>query len=224
MEHKLTPDEWKIYNYLKDHTGEWVPQEHLALDLFGDELYKEGYAYYANFNFHNSNVRKKLTNAIRNLNNSSVIQKIILSSSKGVKIADKDEIDNYIGRQINSVIKRLNRVKKIAKKASLDGQCKIIFGKYERAVIEAFPSEENKPKPKYKVGDIVYHILIRYDYEGNKLYIPQKEYIKKVYVGKTTITYYCRYAKQGIPEKHLYSTLEAVNAKIKELTCRQLAE
>lgn len=143
MEHKLTPDDWKIYNYLKDHTGEWVPQEHLALDLFGDELYKEGYAYYANFNFHNSNVRKKLTNAIRNLNNSSVIQKIILSSSKGVKIAEKDEIDKYIGRHINAVVARLNRLKLIAKKASLDGQYKITFGKYERQIIEAFPKNND---------------------------------------------------------------------------------
>lgn len=140
MEHKLTPDEWKIYNYLKDHTDKWVPQEILAKDLFYDEWYR---THYDGIPFHDTKVRKKLTNAIRNLNNSFVIQKIILSSSKGVKIAERDEIDKYIGRHINCVVARLNRLKLIAKKASRDGQYKITFGKYERQIIEAFPKDND---------------------------------------------------------------------------------
>lgn len=137
---KLTSDDWKIYNYLKEHTGEWVTQTDLAKNLFYDEWYR---THYDGIPFHDTKVRKKLTNAIRNLNNSSVIQKIILSSSKGIKIAEKDEIDKYIGRHINAVVARLNRLKLIAKKASLDGQYKITFGKYERQIIEAFPKNND---------------------------------------------------------------------------------
>ena len=139
MEHKLTPVEWKIYNYLKEHTDEWIMQEDLAIDLFSDEWDNQ---VSKATGFHNTALRKTITNAIRNLNNSPIIQKIILSSSKGVKIANRDEVDNYIGRHINAVVARLNRLKLIAKKASRDGQYKITFGKYERQIVEAFPKEE----------------------------------------------------------------------------------
>lgn len=141
MEHKLTTDEWKIYNYLKDHNNEWIQQEDLAYDLFYNEWLND--VKYSETDFHNTAIRKKITNAIRNLNNSPIIQKIILSSSKGVKIAERDEIDKYIGRHINCVVARLNRLKLIAKKASRDGQYKITFGKYERQIIEAFPKDND---------------------------------------------------------------------------------
>lgn len=141
MEHKLTPDEWKIYNYLKDHNNKWIQQEDLAYDLFYNEWLND--VKYSETDFHNTAIRKKITNAIRNLNNSPIIQKIILSSSKGVKIAERDEIDKYIGRHINCVVARLNRLKLIAKKASRDGQYKITFGKYERQIIEAFPKDND---------------------------------------------------------------------------------
>lgn len=140
MEHKLTPVEWRIYNYLKDHTDEWVSQEIMAKDLFFDEWYR---AHYDRIPFHDTKVRKIITNAIRNLNNSPVIQKIILSSSKGVKITNRDEVDKYIGRHINAVVARLNRLKLLSKKASMNGQYKITFGKYERQIIEAFPKDND---------------------------------------------------------------------------------
>lgn len=138
MADKLTPDEWKIYNYLKEHTGEWIMQKDIAKALYYHEWYR---THYDGIPFHDTKVRKKITNAIRNLNNSPGIQKIILSSSKGVKIANKDDIDKYIGRHINAVVARLNRLKLIAEKASRDGQYKITFGKYEREIIEAFPKD-----------------------------------------------------------------------------------
>ena len=140
MERKLTSDEWKIYNYLKDHTHEYVTERRIADTLFHEEWRAQ--ALERGQPFHDLPIRHKITEAIRHLNESSVIQKIILSTKQGIKIADKDDIDKYIGGQINAVIRRLNRLKKIAKKASMDGQCKITFGKYERAVIEAFPKDE----------------------------------------------------------------------------------
>lgn len=137
---KLTSDDWKIYNYLKYHTGKWVSQERIAKALFGGDYDEETIA--LGKDFHNTNIRKYITNSIRRLNESDTIQKIILSSSKGIKIAERDEIDKYIARHINCVVARLNRLKLIAKKASRDGQYKITFGKYERQIVEAFPKEE----------------------------------------------------------------------------------
>lgn len=125
--------QWALYNYLKTQP-DWVTQKEIALAIPSaypctvEEMQ----------DFHNCNARHSITNDIRTLNNSGMIQKIILSTSKGVKIANEQEFEDYIGRQINAAVRRLQYVKSLAEKGNRDKQMKVTFGKFERDTIEAF--------------------------------------------------------------------------------------
>lgn len=125
--------QWALYTFLKNQT-DWITQKAIALALPSvypctvEEMQ----------DFHNCAARHSITNDIRTLNNSGMIQKIILSSSNGVKIANEEEFDKYIGKQINAAVRRLGYVKRLAEKGNRDKQMKITLGKYERDTIEAF--------------------------------------------------------------------------------------
>lgn len=125
--------QFALYNYLKTQT-DWVTQKEISLAL--PSVYPCTVEEMEDF--HNSAARHCITNDIRVLNASGMIQKIILSGAKGVKIANEQEFDAHIGKMISAAVRRLQRVKKIAEKGNRDGQYKITLGKYERDVIEAF--------------------------------------------------------------------------------------
>lgn len=139
----LTTIDWQIYNILKEQT-DWISQKQLAFLLLSrnnmaDYETTHWLANQSSAEFHNNNpIRKVITKSIRNLNQSDTIQKIILSGSKGVKIANEEEFDLYIERQMIAVKSKIGRISKIAKKGNRNGQCRITFGKYERDFIEAF--------------------------------------------------------------------------------------
>ena len=131
----LTPRQWKLYNFLKERGDQWTTQLDIACALSDH--------YDPNFNkdnFHNSRARLQMTMDIRALNDSDVIQKIIMSGSKGVKIANESEFDTYIGREINAAVRRLMRAKRKAEKGNRDGQMRLVLNR-ERDTIEAFLRE-----------------------------------------------------------------------------------
>lgn len=76
----------------------------------------------ANTPSHDRNARKYLTADIRAINNDSDVEVIILSTSKGIKIANEQEFGKYISRKYASLWKRKKRLDKILKKAGLDEQ------------------------------------------------------------------------------------------------------
>ena len=134
---KLTPRQWRLYNYLKARGDQWTTQAEIARDMFA----KHGdYAHiiYDGEDFHNKAARYLMTDDIRKINDSGVIQKIIISSGRGIKLANDEEFDLYIRKEIAASVRRLLRAKRKAEKGKRDGQFKITFGEYEREVIEAF--------------------------------------------------------------------------------------
>lgn len=132
----LTPRQWALYNFLKEQGDVWTTQIDIAFAL------KDHYdVAFENDKFHDSKARLQITMDIRALNDSDVIQKIIMSSSKGIKIANEKEFDQYIRREIGAVIRRLTRAKRKADKARMNGQTRVVF-KSERDTIEAFIQEE----------------------------------------------------------------------------------
>lgn len=135
---ELTPRDWAVYNYLKEQK-DWVTQRDIAYAL------PEYFPSFDEFlqDFHNTNTRHYITNSIRALNNSDVIQKIILSGAKGIKIATQEEFEEHIGKEIMAAVRKLERAKKKAEKGNADGQYKWAFGKYERPIIQAF-TDSNK--------------------------------------------------------------------------------
>lgn len=99
--------------------GEYLTQSHLANNLcngYGDDF----------VDFHNSYGRHVLTKDIRAINNDLSVEKIIISTSKGIKLATKDEAVKYIQSQYSAVFRKLKRIRTLEKKARLDGQFKIL--------------------------------------------------------------------------------------------------
>lgn len=131
---ELNSRQWALYTYLKERGDEWTTQLRIATDLlehYGslDWNYEKG--------FHDSPARMLMTADIRAINDSAVIQKVIISSSKGVKIANAAEFDRYIRKEIMAAVRRLMRAKYKASKGSKDGQTRFVFGS-ERDTIKAF--------------------------------------------------------------------------------------
>ena len=75
--------------------------------------------------YHNSHARQVLTADIREINNDLSVEKIIVSSKNGIKLATKDEATRYIKGQYAALFRRLKRIRTLEKKARLDGQFKI---------------------------------------------------------------------------------------------------
>ena len=109
--------------------------------------------------FHDSAARHQLTKDIRAINQSEAIQKIIISNSKGVKIANREEFAQYISAEFAAIFRKLARTRQKARKAGLDGQMRIVLGN-ERDTIEAFADSINRLKAArlnagLKLADVV---------------------------------------------------------------------
>lgn len=131
---ELNSRQWALYNYLKDKGDEWITQFQIVNDLFehyGDKDWNYDKS------FHDSPARHLLTKDIQTINKSNVIQKIILSSAKGIKLASESDFEVYIRSQYAALWRRKERLDKIAKKGKKDGQMRIVFGA-ERDTIKSF--------------------------------------------------------------------------------------
>lgn len=133
---ELNPRQWALYNFLKEQGDVWTYQEDIAKalpDWYAPIEPKKDY--------HNTKERHLMTKDIRAINDSSVIQKIIISNpSRGVKIATEEEWQECIKRDYISVFKRLERIRNKERKGRMDGQTRLVF-KSERDTIEAFLRE-----------------------------------------------------------------------------------
>ena len=131
----LNSRQFRLYDYLKNKkTDEWTFQEQIARDL--SELYPTTEEDFEDF--HNSNSRHLIGGDIRAINESDYIHKPILSGAKGVKIANEQEFDKYIGSNIMSAVNRLKRLKKLASKADKNNQFRFKLSQYQKEVYEAF--------------------------------------------------------------------------------------
>lgn len=154
MKSELNPRQWALYNLLKNTPDTYWTQLELAYNL--REFYDTSFT---DDQFHDSAARHMLTSDIRAINKSEVIQKIIISTSKGVKIANREEFEQYINAEFASIFRKLARTRQKARKAGLDGQMRIVLGK-ERDTIEAFADSINRLKAArlnagLKLADVV---------------------------------------------------------------------
>ena len=154
MKSELNPRQWALYNLLKNNPDRYITQLELAYTL--REFYDTSFY---NDQFHDSPTRHMLTKDIRAINQSEVIQKIIISNSRGVKIASSAEFEQYINAEFASIFRRLARTRQKARKAGLDGQMRIVMGQ-ERDTIEAFADSINRLKAArlnagLKLADVV---------------------------------------------------------------------
>lgn len=143
MKSELNARQWAVYNLLKRNPDRFITQQEIAYTL-ADYFTEEDYGC-ADVPFHDSNARHLLTKDIRAINKSDVIQKIVISNNKGVKIASSAEFERYINSEFASIFRKLARTRQKAKKAGLDGQMRIVLGN-ERDTIEAFADSVNRLK------------------------------------------------------------------------------
>ena len=154
MKSELNPRQWAVYNLLKNNPDRYIMQADICLKLV--EHYPLGYTADT---FHDSAARQMLTNDIRAINKSEVIQKVIISNRRGVKIANREEFEQYINAEFAAIFRKLARTRQKAKKAGLDGQMRIVLGN-ERDTIEAFADSINRLKAArlnagLKLADVV---------------------------------------------------------------------
>lgn len=141
MKSELNARQWALYNLLKNNPDRYMTQLEICRYLKHYYPIDDVYA----IEFHDSKARHTLTKDIRTINNSDVIQKIIISNSKGVKIASSAEFEQYINAEFAAIFRKLARTRQKAKKAGLDGQMRIVLGN-ERDTIEAFADSINRLK------------------------------------------------------------------------------
>ena len=140
MQNELNARQWALYNLLKNTPDKCWTQIEIAYTL--REFYDTSFY---NDQFHDSPTRHQLTKDIRTINKSEVIQKIIISNNRGVKIASSAEFEQYIHAEFAAIFRKLARTRQKAKKAGLDGQMRIVLGN-ERDTIEAFADSINRLK------------------------------------------------------------------------------
>ncbi|MGN0768696.1 MAG: helix-turn-helix domain-containing protein [Christensenellales bacterium] len=147
MKSELNSRCWALYNYLKERGDEWTYQATAAAEI--DEYNYDGNEDFSLF--HDSAARHLMTADIRAINDSGVIQKIIISSSKGIKLANSEEFDRYIRKEIMAAVRRLMRAKRKAEKGSRDGQMRITFGS-ERDTVKAFIDSDKHFGERLKIA------------------------------------------------------------------------
>ena len=72
--------------------------------------------------FHNSGARRLLTSDIEAINSSDQFEKIIVSGSRGIKLANEEEFERFIKAEFGEIFRKLRRVRGIAQKGSRDQQ------------------------------------------------------------------------------------------------------
>ena len=127
---ELISRQWRLYDYLKAQTD----YKHLKDIAKETGLYGE----LPEADINNSTAIRTLKKDIRKLRESGIIQTVILSCTfKGVKIATKEEYEDY-SKRIWAAINRRAKLQALQdKKAGLDGQMRLVFNA-EKPIIEAF--------------------------------------------------------------------------------------
>lgn len=123
----------ELLNLLKANSDRWFKQEEIARIL--SHYYG---AIDSSKNFHDTRARAVMTVDIRHINDTDEVPNIIITNGNGVKIATREEFERYITNQYASVLRKLSRTHKKAKKASLDGQMRFDLNKIELNHIDAF--------------------------------------------------------------------------------------
>lgn len=124
-----------LYKYLEEKGDVWSPQVEVARDLY--EHFGNGECCLAPDEYHDTHERHLLSKAIAEINLSPDFPKIIISSGKGIKLANEEEHQRYVLGQYRSALRKLKRVVIMEKKGNLNNQIGI-DGKAISAFIENF--------------------------------------------------------------------------------------
>ena len=115
----LTPADFMrmeaLYRFLLDRGDRWTSMEQVTDSI-------SAYPCYFRTNYHNSSARRMLTADVAWLNERGPYDGIIISGNKGIKLANKEELGQFIKSELAEIFRKLKRVRGIARKAELDQQ------------------------------------------------------------------------------------------------------
>lgn len=132
----MTTKHHRLYEYLLNRGDTWTTQVDVARDLF--EHFGNGECCLAPEEYHDTTERLALSRAISDINFSNEFDKIIISSCKGIKLANEKEFDRYIKNNYKSALRKLARVYAMAKKGNRHNQIGI-DGETVEAFLQKFP-------------------------------------------------------------------------------------
>ena len=124
-QHKLTPNEWRIYEYIKERSIEekWTLQHSIKVFM----LMKYGE------NIPQRSIRK----AIKNIRACDTIQKVIISGKNGYKLLSKAEDMEYLVSRKIELLASLKQYHKDIDKLRKNGQKRFVNTEYERDFVES---------------------------------------------------------------------------------------
>ena len=105
-----------LYAYLLARGDAWISMKAVA---FCTKLYPE---FKVSEDFHDTTARRWMTRDIQEINESLDFEKIILSGSEGIKLADRAEYERFLASEYAELFRKLKRVRKLAQKGGLDRQ------------------------------------------------------------------------------------------------------
>ena len=110
----------ELYAFLASRE-DWTPMRDVAGHL--RSIYGWGWG---SSGFHNSAVRRLITEDIERINQSDEYDMIIISGTKGVKLATRGEFARWATAEYAEIFRKLKRVRKLTDKAGLDGQLRML--------------------------------------------------------------------------------------------------
>lgn len=120
---EMTEKQKALYEYLLAKGDEYTPQVQVARDLY--EHFGNGECCLAPEEFHDTTERLALSKAISEINLSPDFPKIIVSSCKGIKLANEEEHHRFVARQYQAIFRKLKRAYIMERKGNADGQISI---------------------------------------------------------------------------------------------------
>jgi len=145
MAYAITSRQWRLYDFLKGNGDSWITQREIY--IYFEMNHPNDYTRFDGDEkvFHDSVARMEIGLDLQHLNESAVIQKIILTNSQGVKIANEDEYKQYSLSRWKSIKGMIKRLAWKDHKARLNGQMKLVFGdSLARDYYETFVNEYEK--------------------------------------------------------------------------------
>lgn len=117
---KMLSRQWKLYVFLKEHMDEYLS----IVDIMKQtNLYND---------------RRLLTRDLQVIKTNPTINRILITSRKGIKLAsNKEEADEYLEQEKIEILSRLKRYFQQAHQIELDQQTQIVWNS-EKDTIEVF--------------------------------------------------------------------------------------
>lgn len=115
-----------LYKFLQRRGDKWARMEQVTGCV---HLYPA----FVGGNYHDSHARRLLTRDIEAINSNSRYRKIIISGSRGIKLATSSEFERFCRAELKEIFRKLKRVRRIISKGNHDQQTTL-----EGEIVDAF--------------------------------------------------------------------------------------